>query len=198
MKQYETIAILRSDTPDKTVATLSKKVEKAVSTKPGELLKKDDWGLKKLCYEIQKQKQGRYLSWGYKHDSKIPQEVDRCLRFDETVLRYATFVIEKPTPRQEQLASAKPRRGKKSEGETFEETPKQHVSVPVDFRNPISLAKYITDKGKIVPRRMTGVDATTQKFIEREIKRARQMALLSYTEGLGFASRPMPEEERGE
>ena len=53
MRKYETIAILRPESSDEYIATLAKKVEKAITHKPGELLKKDDWGVKRLAYEIQ-------------------------------------------------------------------------------------------------------------------------------------------------
>lgn len=50
----------------------------------------------------------------------------------------------------------------------------------VDYKNLDSLRKYTNEKGKIVPRRITGTCARHQRFIAREIKRARAIALLPY------------------
>lgn len=50
----------------------------------------------------------------------------------------------------------------------------------VDYKDPMILNKYINEKGKILPRRMTGACAKHQRHIAREIKRARYMALLPY------------------
>lgn len=50
----------------------------------------------------------------------------------------------------------------------------------VDYKDPMILNKYINEKGKILPRRMTGACAKHQRHIAREIKRARFMALLPY------------------
>ena len=50
----------------------------------------------------------------------------------------------------------------------------------VDYKDVPILLKYINEKGKILPRRMTGACAKHQRHIAREIKRARYMALLPY------------------
>ena len=51
---------------------------------------------------------------------------------------------------------------------------------PVDYKNPDILSKYINERGKILPRRMTGACALHQRHIAKQIKRARQLALLPY------------------
>lgn len=51
----------------------------------------------------------------------------------------------------------------------------------VDYKDPESLKRYINEKGKIVPRRITGTCARHQRVIARAIKRARAIALLPYT-----------------
>ena len=45
------------------------------------------------------------------------------------------------------------------------------------------LRDYITERGKIIARRITGTCAKHQRLLSTEIKRARQMALLFYTAG---------------
>src|SRR5947207_1363309 len=94
MRIYETIAILKPDTAEAAVKALAKKVEKVLEAKPGEILKRDDWGSKKLAYEIKKEKKGHYLFWSYVQDPKSLGQLDRALRFDETVIRYMTVVVE--------------------------------------------------------------------------------------------------------
>ncbi len=51
----------------------------------------------------------------------------------------------------------------------------------VDYKEPESLKRYINEKGKIVPRRITGTCARHQRVIACAIKRARAIALLPYT-----------------
>ena len=50
----------------------------------------------------------------------------------------------------------------------------------IDYKDTAKLRKYITEKGKMMPRRMTGVCAKHQRFLSEAIKRARVMALLPY------------------
>lgn len=50
----------------------------------------------------------------------------------------------------------------------------------IDYKDINRLKKYITEKGKIVPRRMSGVCAKHQRELAIAVKRARYMALLPY------------------
>ena len=54
----------------------------------------------------------------------------------------------------------------------------QNKSVPIDYKDPNKLFKYISDRGKIEPRRRTGTCARHQRVLARAIKRARHVALL--------------------
>ena len=47
-----------------------------------------------------------------------------------------------------------------------------------NYKNPEKLLNFITDRGKIAPRRKTGTCARHQRILAREIKRARHLALL--------------------
>jgi small subunit ribosomal protein S18 len=50
-----------------------------------------------------------------------------------------------------------------------------------DYKDPRLLAYFITDRGRIMPRRMTGLSAKQQRALTTAIKRAREIALLPYT-----------------
>ena len=72
------------------------------------------------------------------------------------------------------MGDFKPRRRKKvcalCEGKTL------------DFLNKEDMEKYINEKGKILPRRVTGTCAKHQREVAKEVKRARMMAVLPFTE----------------
>ena len=51
----------------------------------------------------------------------------------------------------------------------------------VDYKDVMIINKYINEKGKILPRRMTGACAKHQRHIAEQIKKARAIALLPYT-----------------
>jgi len=50
----------------------------------------------------------------------------------------------------------------------------------IDYKDPTQLRRYISDRGKIAPRRRTGTCAKHQRALARAIKRARHLALLPY------------------
>jgi len=51
----------------------------------------------------------------------------------------------------------------------------------IDYKDLVKLRRYITERGKILPRRITGNCAAHQRQLTTAIKRARVMALLPYT-----------------
>jgi len=53
--------------------------------------------------------------------------------------------------------------------------------MPLDYKHPEVLLNYITERGKIIPRRISGICAKHQRSLAREIKRARTIALLPFT-----------------
>jgi small subunit ribosomal protein S18 len=55
----------------------------------------------------------------------------------------------------------------------------EHID-DIDYKDVARLKRFITEKGKILPRRMSGVCAKHQRPLANAIKRARVMALLPY------------------
>ena len=51
----------------------------------------------------------------------------------------------------------------------------------VDYKDVPIITKYINEKGKILPRRVTGTCAKHQRIVATQIKRARMMAILPFT-----------------
>lgn len=51
----------------------------------------------------------------------------------------------------------------------------------IDYKDIETLKKFISERGKILPRRVTGTSAKYQRRLTIAIKRARQIALLPYT-----------------
>lgn len=51
----------------------------------------------------------------------------------------------------------------------------------IDYKDPSTLKYFITERGKIVPRRVSGLVARNQRKITRAIKRARVLALMPFT-----------------
>lgn len=52
----------------------------------------------------------------------------------------------------------------------------------IDYKDLVKLRRYVTERGKILPRRITGNCAVHQRQLTVSIKRARTMALMPYTQ----------------
>lgn len=56
---------------------------------------------------------------------------------------------------------------------------------PIDYKDLDLLRRYVTERGKILPRRITNLTAQQQRELTTAIKRARQLALLPYVNSDG-------------
>ena len=54
-------------------------------------------------------------------------------------------------------------------------------SAPIDFKDVARLKKYVSERGKILPRRITGNCAKHQRALTVAVKRARHISLMPYT-----------------
>ncbi|MDO8210867.1 30S ribosomal protein S18 [Conexibacter sp. CPCC 206217] len=63
------------------------------------------------------------------------------------------------------------------------------VAAAIDYKNPESLRQFLTERGKIKGRRMTGLSRRDQSLLARQVKRARELALLPYVAPAGAGER---------
>jgi len=83
------------------------------------------------------------------------------------------------------MAGVPKRTGKKRTGSKY--APKRKVCIfcadknaQIDYKDPSKLLRYISDRGRIEPRRKTGACARHQRAVAQALKRARHLALLPY------------------
>lgn len=57
-----------------------------------------------------------------------------------------------------------------------------HNKIELDYKNVDSLRRFVTERGKILPRRITGTCAKHQRQLSLEVKRARVLALLPFVQ----------------
>ena len=55
------------------------------------------------------------------------------------------------------------------------------VVAKIDYKNPQILRSFVTDRGKMIPRRISGASARQQRVISTAIRRARMLALLPFS-----------------
>jgi len=95
MNHYETVFILTPVLSDDQVKEAVKKFEDFLTSKGGEIIWKEDWGLKKLAYPIQHKKTGFYHLVEYKLDPETVKDFDLTFRRDERVMRHLITKLDK-------------------------------------------------------------------------------------------------------
>ena len=93
-REYETIFILRSDTNQDGITQVNGRVRTVIENLGGKALKLDNWGKRKLAYEIKKNLKGIYMYWQYLGTTGLVEEIERNLRMLDSVIRYYTVKID--------------------------------------------------------------------------------------------------------
>jgi small subunit ribosomal protein S6 len=93
-REYETIYILRPNTPNEGVAEVNTRVRGIIESMGGKILKIDNWGKRRLAYEVAKERKGIYLYWQYLAQPGVVEETERNLRMLDSVIRYLTTKVD--------------------------------------------------------------------------------------------------------
>jgi small subunit ribosomal protein S18 len=73
------------------------------------------------------------------------------------------------------------RGGKGRGGATRKKLLSDEIFQKVDYKNPQVMRSFVTDRGKMIPRRISGASARQQRVISTAIRRARMLALLPFS-----------------
>jgi small subunit ribosomal protein S6 len=93
-RDYEILYIVKPDLDEEAVAAASKSVEDLISGFGGTVQKTDQWGRRKLAYEVQHLREGYYVLTDFQFDTDRVPDLEGQLRISETVFRY--LVTRKP------------------------------------------------------------------------------------------------------
>ena len=88
MNKYELAVVLSAKLEDEERAAAMEKVTGYITRFGGTVTDIDEWGKKRLAYEIQKMKEGFYYFVHFESDSVCPNEVENHIRIMEPVIRY--------------------------------------------------------------------------------------------------------------
>ncbi len=93
MRKYETVVILNPDLKDQARTDLLDRIKNIISKESGILLDLDEWGNKKLAYEIKKKLRGFYVCVTYGGTGDLVKELERNLRLSDDVLKFMTLLL---------------------------------------------------------------------------------------------------------
>ncbi len=105
LREYETIYILRPDLPESTISDVNKKIRGIIESSGGQLLKVENWGKRRLAYEVKKHFKGTYLFWNYLGKAGLVDEVERNLKIADSVIRFYTVKMDENVDPQAKASS---------------------------------------------------------------------------------------------
>ncbi len=88
MNKYELALVLNAKLEDDARAAELEKVKELIARFGGTITNVDEWGKKRLAYEIQKMREGFYYFIQFEADATCPAELEARLRIEEAVIRY--------------------------------------------------------------------------------------------------------------
>lgn len=88
MNKYELSLVINAKLDEETKLATLEKVKGYIETFNGTITNVDDWGKRRLAYEIEKVKEGFFYFIKFESDSTLPAELEKRVRIMETVLRY--------------------------------------------------------------------------------------------------------------
>ena len=88
MNKYELALVVSAKIEDDARTATVEKAKDYIVRAGGTVTEVEDWGKKKLAYEIQKMKEGYYYFIQFEGETTVPAELEERLRIEETVLRF--------------------------------------------------------------------------------------------------------------
>ena len=88
MNKHESVVVLNGSLEDDEKSATMERISNYITRFGGNVVNVDDWGKKKLAYEIQKMKEAYYYFIQFDADANTPYEVENHVRLMENVIRY--------------------------------------------------------------------------------------------------------------
>ena len=88
MNKYELAVVVNAKIEDDARAAVIEKVQAYITRFGGQISDVDEWGKRRLAYEIQKMREGYYYFIHFESESTCPAEVEKRIRIMDNVLRY--------------------------------------------------------------------------------------------------------------
>ena len=96
MRRYELIFIVQPELSEEEVKALTDRYIQIITAEKGTLIKTDDWGKRRLAYDINKQSKGTYILVDFFGPGSMIREIERNLKIDDNILKFITVKTRDP------------------------------------------------------------------------------------------------------
>ncbi|MDT7042337.1 30S ribosomal protein S6 [Candidatus Nitronereus thalassa] len=94
MAFYESIFILRSSLAEAEAVAIQEKLKGALEKLGASIIKADNWGKKKLAYEVGHDRRGTYSLFQFEASGNVVGELERLYRLEDSVMKFLTVRVE--------------------------------------------------------------------------------------------------------
>ncbi len=98
MRKYETIFIMDPDLTDEQSQSTIEKIKGVITQGRGEILKLEDWGKRKLAYEVKKKPRGHYILMHFSGTPSLLSELERNFRVMDAVIKFQMVRLDERKP----------------------------------------------------------------------------------------------------
>ncbi len=176
MKNYEIVLIVDPSCSEQSDEML-KRYQTTIEENNGNVVRMENWGRRKLAYSIGKNHKAHYLFLGIEGYPGIMETVKGLFKFNDALLRTFVTVVKTHIVEKSALRIA----------EEMQENTKDEIRKAVreckerfNYKNPFALKKFILEAGRIIPNRVTGLNAMDQRKLANAVKVSRFLSLLPY------------------
>jgi small subunit ribosomal protein S6 len=202
MRLYEIVYIFDASLDQENIDRRLEKYHKLATAETGTVNSVDHWAIRQLAYPIRRKRSGYYVVAQFTAEAANLPEMERVLKLDEDLMRFLIVLNEgEPTSGMSIVAQRPVVEGKdedeeeeeEEEEEDDEETPpefsggrgrrRRHEGPAIEllnYKDVSTISRFLTEQGKILPKRTTKVTARFQRQLGTAVKRARYLALVPY------------------
>lgn len=94
MRTYETIYIVNPEATGDAYTAIVDKFKGVLTEQGCNILKVDEWGVRKMAYPIKKQTRGSYVLTVFEAQPEVIKEFERRMRIDENIMKFQTVYLE--------------------------------------------------------------------------------------------------------
>ena len=122
-RTYEVMYIVDPETPADRLTKLNEAVGKLIEKEGGEVVKREDIGLKTMAYPINKKTEGFYILFEIEGSGQEIAELERRMRVNDMIMRYITVRVDEDRKKAEKMkAKREKRQAQRARFRTTEET----------------------------------------------------------------------------
>jgi small subunit ribosomal protein S6 len=96
MRRYEVVFIVHPDLTDEELKAVADRYGELIAAQKGTVIKTEDWGRRKLAYDIKKQSKGAYFLIDFYGSGNMIKEIERNFNIDDKILKFLTVKTKDP------------------------------------------------------------------------------------------------------